>query len=190
MIPQNKANPFDREGKKYFDLLTIYLENNKVPNSIKKMTSQIEFLSRNYGSGNFTSRSAGAFTPQQVALIMGDPVAQLKVILENSSLSSEVKYQLLNFFQMLLEKQKLDYHEVYNYIISYESEIIGSTTLKKDEKETILTVSSISTYALYVDSKHKDRDWETSVGNREVEPLFNTYQASVVSVIALMKMLY
>ncbi len=189
-IPQNSANPFDTEGKKYFDLLNMYSKSNKVPNSSKGVTEQIQFLSKNYGSTSFSKRSTIPFTPEQVTLIMGDPINQLRVILESCSLSTGVKHYLMNFVQALIEKQGLEYPELYQYIIFYETEIIESTLLNEDEKETILTVSSISRYALYVDSKHKDRDWETSVGNRKAEPIFNSYRASIISVMALLKKLF
>ena len=186
-IPLNNANPFDTAGKKYFDLLNIYLKNNKVPNSIKGVTEQIQFLSKNYGSASFTSRSTVAFTPEQVTLIMNDPINQLRIILESSSLSTKVKYYLINFVHALIEKQGLKYPELYHYIISYESGIIESNLLNEGEKETILTVSSISRYALYVDSKHKDRDWETSVGNKSVLPIFDSYHGTIITVIASLR---
>jgi hypothetical protein len=188
-IPLNNANPFDTAGKKYFDLLNIYLKNNKVPNSIKGVTEQIQFLSKNYGSASFTSRSTVAFTPEQVTLIMGDPINQLRIILESYSLSTEVKHYLVNFLQALVEQQGLEYPELYHFIISYETGIIESTLLNEDEKETILTVSSISRYALYVDSKHKDRDWETSVGNKTVQPIFDSYHGTIITVIASLRKL-
>ncbi len=189
-MPQYLENPFEARGKKYFDLLAIYLENNKFPQSINEMTHQIEYLLLNYDTVDHRSRSAVSSISKQAALVEEDSEQQLIAILESCSLSIEVKRTLILFFQALLTQQELEYTEQYNYIVSYETEIIGNATLKEEEKETILTVASISRYALYVNSKHRDRDWETSVGNRKAEPAFNSYQAAIISVATLLKNIF
>ena len=182
-IPQNKANPFEAKGKEHFDVLTLYLKNNKIPNSINEMTDQIQFVLQNYGKLRHANKSTVSFTSEQFTMIMDNLENQF----ESCSLSTKVKHYLKNFVHALLAREGDDYSDLYNYIVSYETGILESTALNNDEKETILTVSSISRYALYVDPKHKDRDWETSVANRKIQPAFNSYQASIVSVIALIK---
>lgn len=188
-IPKNKTNPFDARGKEYFDLLTIYLKNNKVPNSINELTDRTQFLLKNYGEARFLSKTNITFTAKQAALLMGfeKPLTEL---IESCNVTPEVKHYLINFFQALLAQEDQEYDKLYNYIVSFETGILRSNTLNDDEKETILTVSSISTYALYIDPKHKDRDWEISVANRKVQPVFNSHRASIISVIAVVRTLF
>jgi hypothetical protein len=186
-IPENKANPFDIKGKEYYDLLTIYLQNNPSPKSIKETADQIQFLSKNYTSFSYSSRRVVTITLEQVSVIMEDPEKQLMAIIDSCSLSAEAKTNLISFIQTLLEHQDQDFTMVYDAIVSYEASIIESTTLEENEKETILTVSSVSRYALYADSVRRDRDWEISVANKKSQKVFNSYKASIASVIAILR---
>lgn len=188
-VPHNNANPFEGRGKEYFDLLTIYLDNNKVPNSATEMTEQIQFISQNYDTKQYASRSTASLTSKQVAMVLSEPEKQLIAILESCSLRLEVRKELIHFVQALLAQQDSEYLEQYNYIVSYETKILENTTMSEDEKETILSVASVSRYALYANSKHRDRDWEISVGNRKAQPTFKSYQATIISVILLSKKL-
>ena len=186
-VPHNNANPLDARGKQYFDLVNIYLENNTVPNSIIDMTGQIQYIFQNYDNVRSTSRSTVSFSSKKVAMALSEPEKHLIAILENCSLRKEVQDKLIQFVQALIVQQDRDYIEQYNYIVSYEAKILEDTTMNDDEKETILSVSSISRYALYADSKHRDRDWEISVANRIAQPSFNSYQATIISVIIVAK---
>ena len=188
-VPHNNANPFEGRGKEYFDLLTIYLDNNKVPNSATEMTEQIQFMFQNYDTKQYASRSTASLTSKQVAMVLSEPEKQLIAILESCSLRLEVRKELIHFVQALLAQQYSEYLEQYNYIVSYETKILENTTMSADEKETILSVTSVSRYALYANSKHRDRDWEISVGNRKAQPTFLSYQATIISVILLSKKL-
>lgn len=185
-IPKNKTNPFDARGKEYLDLLTIYLKNNKVPNSINELTDRTQFLLKNYGEAGFLIKTNTTFTAKQAALLMGFEKPLIDLI-ESCNVTPEVKHYLINFFQALLAQEGQEYGKLYNYIVSFENGILQSNTLNDDEKKTILTISSISTYALYIDPKHKDRDWEISVANRKVQPVFNSHRASIISVLAVVK---
>ncbi|MNS18526.1 hypothetical protein D3C72_502210 [compost metagenome] len=186
-LPENKANPFDGKGKKYYDLLIAYLQNNRVPNSISEVTDQIQFLFANYPSDWSTGRGPLSISSEELVLIMNDPKYKLSEIIESSSLSSVAKLDLVNFIQTLSVQQDMEYAEVYKYIVSYESTIIESTKLSGDEKEIILSVSSVSRFALYAESGggDTDRDWETSVANRKKQRVFDHYKASIVSVLVL-----
>ena len=186
-IPENLANPFDAKGKKYYELLKAYLKNNGTPHSIKEVTKQIQFISSKYDSTSSTNKSSISVAPEQITWIMGNPESSLTEIVGISSLGSAAKINLINFLQSLIANNGQEYIAVYNSIVSYESTIVESTTLSEEEKETILTVSSVSRYALYSDSEHKDRDWEISVANRKNQKEFDSYKASIVSVLALFR---
>lgn len=189
-ISKNETNPFDARGKEYFDLLTIYSKNNKVPNSISELTDRTQFLLKNYGDAKFLSKTNTTFTAKQAALLLGGFEKPITDFIESYNVTPEVKRNLINFVQALLAQEGQEYNELYSYIVSFETAILRSNTLNDDEKETILTVSSITTYALYIDPKHKDRDWEISVANRKAQPVFNSHRASIISVIALVKTLF
>lgn len=59
-----------------------------------------------------------------------------------------------------------EYERIYQFIIFYESTVIASDQFTSEDKRIILITSSISRFSLYYGRKRKDKDWDSSVGNR------------------------
>ena len=178
ILSGNQLNPYDGEGKKYEEALVSYLQNNDHPNTVEELTIQIQFISEEFTTSNITS--------DQVSLIMNDPISKLSENIENSSLGIQAKVQVAGFIKNLIDLQEEEYEQIYNYITFYEMQILANSELSTEEKANILVISSISTYALEGESKRKDKDWETSVGNKAGQPFFNYNQAPLISIIALL----
>lgn len=189
-MPENKANPFDEKGKMYYDLLSAYLKENGVPNSISEVTKQVQFISGEYDRSSHTKKVSISVISEQVSWIMTDPENSLTEIIGISSLGAAAKLNLINFLKSLIEKKGYEYTALYDYIVSYEATILGSTTLDEDEKETILSVSSVSRYSLYADSGHIDRDWEISVANKKANKTIDSHNASIAAILALFERLF
>lgn len=187
--PENKANPMDLKGKTFYEALTLYSEKNKFPNSIDEITSQIKFVSAKIGSKSITSRRVIEFNDDIVQSIMTDPDNIMISIVQNSSLGSVAKGELIAFLQDLISRRQQEFDVNYNFITTYENTIILNQTLSADDKDTILAVTSISRYSLYSESERKDRDWETSVGSKIAKPFFKRNQVSIISIIALLQQL-
>lgn len=187
VLPENKLNPFDAKGKKYYNALNLYYQNNQFPSSINDMTQQIKFVSGDIASKGMASKGVILFNDEIVQSIMNDPDNILIAIVENSSLGTQAKTYLINFLQNLIQQRMQDFTVAYQFIISFEADILQSTTLTQGETETILTVASISRYSLYSESERKDRDWETSVGSKKVGPFFEKNETSVISIIAFLE---
>ena len=185
-FPLNPANPFDVKGRIYYDAVQSYFKNNDGPNSVEQITKQITFLSKLYYHNDQNKNANLGFTNEEILAILNNPPVKLLEIIENCSISAASKSQLVLFVQTLITQQDEQYEDIRDYIISFDNGIIESTSLTSNEKETILTVSTISSYSLYAEAERKDRDWETSVGHKEMASLFNSNQVSVVSVIALL----
>jgi hypothetical protein len=187
-FPENRANPYDRFGKEYYELLSSYSKRNETPHSLEESTKQIQFISKEFVPITDTKKASIAVTTEHVNWIMSNPQNSLTEIIEVSDLGTDAKLNLINFLKALIQKNGQEYVELYDYIVSYEATILESTILNADEKESILTVSSVSRYALYIDPNH-DRDWEISVANRKTNKVIDSYTTSIVSVIALLKKL-
>ena len=173
-IPRNSSNPFDKKGKEYYDSVGIYLKNSKVPNANQVITDQMKLT----------------ISSEELALIISNPENKLIATVESSSLSREAKIHLEQFVKTLLNWQNCVYKTIYNDIVSYEAVIQESKTLNEQEKEIILTTTSITRYSLYAETEeHKDRDWETSVANRQANTDSDPYKASIVSVMLLLRKL-
>lgn len=188
-FPLNSDNPFDAKGKKYYDAVQLYFKSNNTPNSIEDITNQITFLSGIYNPKYHHKNADLGYTTQEILAILNDPSARLLEIIENCSISTSSKLQLTAFVQSLISQQDDDYLTIRDFIISFDAGIIESTVLTDIEKETILTVSTISSYALYAEAERKDRDWETSVGHKRAVSPFNNNQSSVVSIIAMLNII-
>lgn len=189
VAPENKANPMDLKGKTFYEALTLYSEKNKFPNSIDEITSQIKFVSAKIGSKFITSKRVIVFNDDIVQSIMADPDNIMISIVQNSSLGSEAKADLIVFLQNLISRRQQEFDMNYNFITSYENTVILNQTFSADDKDTVLSVTSISRYSLYSEFERKDRDWETSVGSKMAKPFFRRNQVSIISIIALLNQL-
>jgi hypothetical protein len=187
--PENKANPMDLKGKIFYKALTLYSKKNKFPNSIDDIANQIKFVSEKIGSKTITSKSVIEFNDEIVQSIMADPDNIMISIVQSSSLQPTAKADLIVFLQNLISRRQQEFDVNYNFIASYENTVILNQAFSADDKDTILTVTSISRYSLYSESERKDRDWETSIGSKMVKPFFKRNQVSIISIIALLRQL-
>lgn len=187
LLPENKANPMDYQGKRYYDALSIYRQQNEFPNSIAELNQQIRFLGSQFEKSVTTNKGVILFTDEIVASIMSDPDNSMIAIVQSSTLGSAAQSNLINFLQGLIVQRQLAFSISYAYIISYENTIIAESSWSQEEKDTILTISSISRYSLYSESDRKDRDWESSAGNKSAKPFFSANEVSLISIIALLQ---
>lgn len=185
--PANNANPFDFKGKLYYDGLREYWGQNQFPNSIDELNKQIRFIGSPFEKSSKTGKSILFFTDEIIYSIMDDPDNNMISIVENSELSDSAKTSLINFLQGLIIQRELDFSISYNYIVEYESAVIGNGSWQEDESETILTVASISRYSLYSEEKQRDRDWDKLSSNKPAAPFFSTNEVSIISIIALLE---
>lgn len=185
-LPENKANPFDYRGKQYYDSLTNYWQQNDFPNSIKDATDQIRYILSQFEKDQSANKSVIIFNDSIVESIMLDPDNNMIEIVQSSLLGSTAQTSIINFLQTLITERQQAFAVTYDYIVSYEDTIVASNTLNADEKETILTITSISRYSLYSEAERKDRDWDTSAGNKMVKPFFSANETSIISIIAVL----
>lgn len=184
-FPANNTNPYDSIGKGFYKALDLYYVEKQFPNSIKEITNQIKFVSATVTKRSNTSKLI-VFNDEIVEAIMSDPDNMMISIVQNSSLGIAAKANLINFLQNLILQRQEEFNVIYEFIISYESTVIDNNEISDDEKETLLSVTSISRYSLYSESERKDRDWEKNVGSRTAKPFFVKNQVSLVSLIALL----
>lgn len=186
LLPENTANPMDYKGKLYYDALSLYYKQNEFPNSIEELNKQISFIGLRFEKNDKTSKGVIPFTDDIVESIMADPDQSLIAIIETSTLSAGAKSSLISFLQGLISQRQLEFSVSYDYIVAYENTIIQDSTWSQDDRDTMLTVTSISRYSLYSELERKDRDWESSAGNKFAKPFFASNEVAVISIIALL----
>lgn len=187
--PANLANPFDSNGKNIYDALQAYFEANRTVNSLEELTDQISFISERLNVKSSLTGRLIPFTNAMVDSIMVDPDNNMIAIVHNSSLQSYAKNNLIAFLQELIIKRQQEFSVIYSYITAYESDVLADEAFTPEETETILTVSSISRYSLYSAEERKDRDWEILVGGKQARPFFESKEASIICIIALLEKL-
>ncbi|MDP5198986.1 hypothetical protein [Flavobacterium sp. DG2-3] len=186
-LPMNTANPFDYKGKMYYNELNIYYQDHQMPKSTLELRDQIRFISNKIGYSQYSHKNIISFNDSIVDFIMADPDNMMITIVQNSLLSPASKSSITNFLQGLLLKRELEFGVKYDYVVSYEDSIIENSTISEDDKDTILTVTSISRYSLYSASERKDRDWESSAGNKKANSIFSLDEIAFTSIIVLLK---
>ncbi|OIV40343.1 hypothetical protein [Flavobacterium johnsoniae] len=186
-FPANSSNPFDLKGKKIYDALNDYYENNKTVNSTAELADQIRCISEKFNEkGSWSSRLI-PFTDEMVESIMADPDNSMITIVENSSLQTYAKTSLITFLQNFIIKRQQQFNITYSYIAGYESNVLDDAVFTTEERETVLTVTSISRYSLYSEEERKDKDWDILIGNKPVKRFFKSGEAALISVIALLE---
>ena len=95
-----------------------------------------------------------------------DPVSTLFIIVDESTLGSSLKLDMKGYIVSLGNLRGQQYQIVDDFIIQYEISKRQDSTLLTDEKESILSISSISEAVLFSEKDRKDRDWETSTTSK------------------------
>jgi len=95
-----------------------------------------------------------------------DPVSTLYIIVDESTLRSSLKLDVKGYIVNLGNLRGQQYQIVDDFIIQYEISKRQDSTLLTDEKESILSISSISEAVLFSEKERKDRDWETSTTSK------------------------
>lgn len=189
-FPANPLNPMDKIGKGFYESLKLYEKDKKSTNSTADLTDQLRFLSKSIpGKHNLTGKGLITFTDEIVESIMADPDNALILIVESSNLSTSSKNNLINFLQDLIYQRNMDFSVLYTFVVSYEADTLNDSSLIQLEKDTLLTVAAISRYSLYSAEERKDRDWETSVGNKPSHVSINKDEIASARVIAMLHVL-
>ncbi len=190
-MPENPANKMNSKGKLYYEQLHEYSLRNKLPKSVSELSEQLRFVTMREKNTSLTSKSEIDFTDASVENIMLDPDNAMITIVLNSSLNQNSKNSLVEFLQTLNAQRALEFNLNYDFIVGYEGAVIADTTIAEGEKETLLTITSISRYSLYSEEERRDRDWETSVGSKmQSKHHFSKGQIAVIMIIALLPELF
>lgn len=163
--PANPANSYDIAGKIHNDLLDAYPADSFGSGTISQVSHKIDSISalNNDLLGMATNLPVSFSEIQQ---IVDDPQLKLEQAIADSGMTSAAKTSLSGFMASLLLWEAGEYGEIHQSIVSFEALVISETQFTAEDKRIILTTSSIARYSIYYAKERKDKDWETSVGNR------------------------
>ena len=167
LTPENPANVYDLAGKLHNDILDTYLEGSYQYNTISQISQQIETIA--VANNDLALLNFATNVPvnlEEIQAIVNNPEAELDEAIVNSSMTNAAKGSLSSFMNAALLWENEEYGTIYQSIVSYESSVMTNSQFSSEDKRIILTTSSIARYSLYYSKERKDKDWETSVGNR------------------------
>lgn len=147
IIPANRANPYDEAGKRLYKEKSYFIIQNLRKGSL---ISSVK-------SSDTNSLSSG-----KVSTVLSD---SLSGILANWDVGVEAKLSFSRFINSLLFLSKTEqrYEVLYDFIVAYEASVLIDETLTENDKEVILTNSSVVRYETYEElitpPKNKDPDW-------------------------------
>jgi hypothetical protein len=134
-----------------------------VPAQLKEKI--ISVLKAQHGQNELKTFEKGTSTLDTISSTE-DPVSTLFIIVDESTLGSSLKLDVKAYIVSLGNLRGQQYQIVDDFIIQYEISKRQDSTLLTDEKESILSISSISEAILFSEKDRKDRDWETSTTSR------------------------
>jgi hypothetical protein len=171
LYPENSANAFDGAGQLHNDISEAFLAGGYSTASIQGTITTCESLASSNVDYMALKEPYTSPDPLRLDYIINNEASSMADIIANSPMTSTAKTSLTTFINTVMsyQAQQKEYDLLYQYIITYETAILADSSLTATDRKIILTTSSISRYAFYFASKHKqkprDRDWDISIGN-------------------------
>lgn len=163
--PENPANAFDYTGKIHNEILDVYLSGNYSANTATEIAQKVDSIATL--NSEFLSLEANIpINFSEIQSIIDAPQSQLQQEIAACPMTNNAKNCLSNFMDSLQLWEIDEYAVIHQSVISWENSVINNPQFSSEEKRIILTSSSIARHSMYYAKERKDKDWETSVGNR------------------------
>nr|WP_294921761.1 hypothetical protein [uncultured Flavobacterium sp.] len=163
--PENTANPYDIAGKIHNDILDAYLTGYHTCSTIAQVSQKVDSISA-LNNDLLNLETSSPIIYGDIQEIIDNPQTALEQAIASSPMTSTAKDCLSGFMASMLLWEANEYSIIHQSIISFEAAVLSNVQFSQEEKRIILTTSSITRYAIYYTKERKDKDWETSVGNR------------------------
>lgn len=163
--PSNTSNVYDYAGDVYSDIFSSYYDLSKLPNTVDSMmvTLQGQMANHPYFSA-MPLYDYQQFSIGTIDSIVEQPNVFMIHALNRSPLSVTSKVSFEHFLDDLFFKIHLKDGDIHNFILDYETSVIGSRSYTTDESAFILTVTSIARHSIHKKDKKKKRntdpDWD------------------------------
>ncbi|MFP9114776.1 hypothetical protein ACLI1A_12615 [Flavobacterium sp. RHBU_3] len=156
----NPLNPYDDAGALRNAVLDGVM--NGVPKGISQENLLKTVTDLAHASNGFNTFKTASFHPPTTTeldeLLQSAPT--LDDIVLGFPLSTQNKVQVMAFLEGLLDAHDVDFENLYNYIVTFENQVVGSSAYTNSEKQFILTLTSLQRYGTYYRKKPKDKDWD------------------------------
>lgn len=171
-MPYNSDNPFDYAGRIHNEILEAYYQQESIPTNLMDIADRIEILAA-YNKDFVSIRKPfyEAASIERAQYIINNKYSCLPEIISGSNLTLYGKVSLEAFINSSLELTRTneDYEVIYDFIVTYESEVVSNSRLTEEDKQTILITSSIlrhsASLAKKKPKKNTDPAWDKLICN-------------------------
>lgn len=164
--PVNFSNAYDFIGQEYEQVLNSYYAASNLPKDAASIIEKVNLEARkNVFFDNLLLADYNLIPQSSISYLVSDGRTALDQIVSDLSLPSDAKATFNTFLSNVLLKvdNEDDYMAIYSYVVMYESTVQDSVELSANEKEYILTVTSIIRHSVYArkkrPKKNTDLDW-------------------------------
>lgn len=161
-LPYNPINSFDYTGQIHNEVLLTYFDQPMRPKSIDSILSIIQLNVNEYSLINPNV----SISSDEIQVLVTNPEIALDSFLSSSLLSESSKNNLEDFISSVIIQlnEDVNYEALYEHIIEYESTVAANIYFTANEKEIILSITSIIRHSTYMrkkkPKKNLDMDWD------------------------------
>lgn len=166
LLPLNPTNSYDFVGQVHYAISTSYFADSNLPKTIDSIVSQVNLKASIHPFfDGFLATDYNLVPQSRIAYLVSDSHGAFNSIIDDLPLNAKAKNDFRLFIETVLYKvdNDVDYIDIHNYVVHYESTIQDSVELSASEKEYLLTVTSIIRHSVYAKKKrpkkNTDLDW-------------------------------
>lgn len=170
--PFNKSNSYDLAGEVHNELLHAYHIDSFLPYTLDSICNRVDLKAKNHlFFDNLTIQEFAIVPTSRIEEIVLNGRNAFPSIISQLALSNQVKTEFEMFITMILNNidANTSYSDIYNTIVNYESSLQDNPLYTIEEKEYILTVTSIIRHSVHVKEKrpkkNTDPDWDWLTAN-------------------------
>lgn len=170
--PVNSSNDYDIVGQVHHDVLYSYYADSFLPMSSDSIVKRVNLKASSHPYfDNFLLADYDLIPESRIAYLVSNSSTAFESIVTDLPLSLQAKTDFRLFVSTVLSKVNngVDYLDIHNYVVSYESSVVASTTYTASEKEYLLIVTSIIRHSVYAKEKrpkkNTDPDWDWLTAN-------------------------
>jgi hypothetical protein len=185
-VQQNYATIYSAEMEQYYKAINSYREKYGFPETVEELTLQMQAIEASINNQR-VNNSDIAVSDIIVSDILKNPEDKLQQMMQENKISFAAQESLLRLTNILFATSVGTQTNFHDNITVYESEVIQNQALNAQEKQMVLSLSSISTFLVSMESDRKDRDWEKAVTSKSKSNKINERQVSFITLAVIIK---
>lgn len=151
--PSNSDNPYDYYGLVHNQGVEAYMATGMNDTDVEKVVESTNTLLLEETDFNDYFGGGAMATASMLAPLVSDFPDNMEEVISAGNASSKVQDKLnefTNYFLEVIDGEEITYEDAYNYIIEFESQILGQKSWTAEEREQLLSVTSVGRYSFFL----------------------------------------